>query len=211
MHDVLPCPTDEAEAFISLSDVLSEHNSRLSRQKRFKLATVLASSLLQLQTTPWLIGSFEKRNIFFYRHGEDMTLDHPYLRHSFPGPSTGCKPTTIQPQSDLDFRIAARASLDNLGILLLELCFGQPIETQKLREKHLVEGKPHQGTDMMTARDLADTNMLWEEDPMLESIVRSCLFPPFEDKPDWRNKLFTQAVYSSVVGPLDHYFVSKWP
>jgi len=61
----------------------------------------------------------------------------------------------------------------------------------------------------MTAREWVDS--VWEEEPKLESIIKTCLFHPFEEKPDWRNKLFTQAVYVSVVGPLDDYFVTKWP
>ncbi|KAH6693323.1 hypothetical protein BKA61DRAFT_279036 [Leptodontidium sp. MPI-SDFR-AT-0119] len=206
MHDVLPFPTDETldgEAYISLSDILSKQGSpRLSPQKRFKLATILASSLLQLQTTPWLIGNFEKKNIFFYRHGQDISLEHPYVQHSF-------TKVLCASQSDHELRLAARTSLDNLGILLLELCFGQPIETQEIRKKYLVDGKANPGTDYMTARDWAE--MVWEEEPKLEPIIKSCLFCPFEEKPDWRNPQFTQAVYASVVGPLDDYFVSKWP
>jgi len=133
MHDVLPCPSDEGETYISLSDILSKQDSaRLSAQKRFKLASVLASSLLQLQTTPWLIDNFEKRNIFFYCHGQDIYLDHPYVRHSFTTSSPVCNLSSPS-QSEHEIRLAARASLDNLGILLLELCSGQPIETQALR------------------------------------------------------------------------------
>lgn len=206
MHDVLPFPTDETidgAAYISLSDILSKQGSaRLSPQKRFKLATILASSLLQLQTTPWLIGNFEKKNIYFYCHGGDTSLDHPYVQYCFSTPLG-----TLQ--SDHERRLATRTSLDNLGILLLELCFGQPIEIQEIRKRYLVDGKPHQGTDYMTAREWADE--VWEEDPKLEPIIRSCLFCPFEEKPDWKNPSFTQAVYASVVGPLDDYFVSKWP
>ena len=61
----------------------------------------------------------------------------------------------------------------------------------------------------MTAREWVDS--VWEEEPKLESIIKTCLYHPFEEKPDWRNKSFTQAVYASVVGPLDDYFATKWP
>ncbi|XMA12034.1 hypothetical protein WAI453_004825 [Rhynchosporium graminicola] len=212
-HDVLPFPTDvilESEAYISLSDILlNEGSRRLSSQKRFRLATILASSLLQLQTTPWLLGNFEKKDIFFQCHGDDVSFDYPYFRHSFTSLPQNLSSSLNTAQSDIELRRAARTSLEKLGILLLELTSGQPIEVQDIRKRYLVDGKPHTGTDYMTAREWVD--LVWEEDPRLEPIIRSCLFCPFEEKPDWRNKLFTQAVYANVVGPLDDYFLSKWP
>jgi hypothetical protein len=95
----------------------------------------------------------------------------------------------------------ARNSLSNLGILLLELCFGQPIESQAFRKDYLgQDGKPHNSTDYLTAVYWAD--MVCEEDPALEHIVKCCMFCIFEEKADWNNKKFTQAVYNSVVEPL---------
>ncbi|CZT44402.1 uncharacterized protein RSE6_04564 [Rhynchosporium secalis] len=212
-HDVLPFPTDvilESEAYISLSDILlNEGSRRLSSQKRFRLATILASTLLQLQTTPWLLGNFEKKDIFFQCHGDNVSFDYPYFRHSFTSLPQNLSSSLNTAQSDIELRRAARTSLEKLGILLLELTSGQPIEVQDIRKRYLVDGKPHTGTDYMTAREWVD--LVWEEDPRLEPIIRSCLFCPFEEKPDWRNKLFTQAVYANVVGPLDDYFLSKWP
>ncbi|KAK0102753.1 hypothetical protein ONS95_006351 [Cadophora gregata] len=152
LHDVLPLSTDgalERVSSVSLRDI-KEDICKLSTQKRIKLATILASSLLQLQTTPWLTGSFENENIFFYRHGQEICLDHPYVRHSFT--PTSC-PSTNTTQSETELRHATRASLVNLGILLLELCFGQPIESTAIRKKHFVNGSPHPGTDFLTARD----------------------------------------------------------
>lgn len=136
-------------------------------------------------------------------------MDNPYIRHSFPSTKLSGGITQDPPASDP--RFDTRNSLSNLGILLLELCFGQPIEDQEqIRKNYLgADGKPHKGTDYMTARDWAE--MVWEEDPKLEPIIKSCLFCMFEEKPDWQNKMFTQAVYASVVEPLDSYFVSKWP
>ncbi len=208
MHELRPisaCEENDEGVYVSLEDML-QAGGILSRQKRFKMAAILASSLLQLQTTPWLIEKFEKRNIFFYQQQENIIVDYPYIKHSF---STEPAAST-KPSHTIDSRFATRNSLSNLGILLLELCFGQPIEKQEIRKQYLgADGKAHQGTDFMTA--LAWSDMVWEEDPMLEPIIRSCLCCMFEEKPDLQNKLFTQVVYSNIVGPLEDYFVSKWP
>ncbi|KAH7400307.1 hypothetical protein BKA64DRAFT_599928 [Cadophora sp. MPI-SDFR-AT-0126] len=211
LHDVLLTSTAlETESYVSLCDT-KEAICNLSVQRRIKLAIILASSLLQLQTTPWLMGSFDKRNIFFYRRGQEICLDQPYVRHCFdaPSPQGTTSNSHSTAQSETELRYATRTSLDNLGILLLELCFGQAIETTPIRKRYLVDGKSHQGTDYMTARDWVE--MVWEKEPKLESIIKCCLFQPFEEKSDWRNKLFTQAIYTSIVGSLDDYFVAKWP
>jgi hypothetical protein len=55
---------------ISLEDLLTgQVGIMLERLERFTLASILASSLLQLQATPWLAGKLEKRNIKFYHQG----------------------------------------------------------------------------------------------------------------------------------------------
>jgi len=119
-----------------------------------------------------------------------------------------------QPCSNLPAQISlppgfiARSSLSNLGILLLELCFGQPIEGQAFRNIYLgPDDKPHNSTDYMTALYWAE--MVCEEDPALEHIVKRCMFSMFEEKADWENKRFIQAVYVSVVEPLEK-IIAKW-
>jgi hypothetical protein len=106
-------------------------------------------------------------------------------------------------------RFSARNMLSNLGILLLELCFGGAIEEQDIWKSYLrPDGKPHQATNYMAARDWAE--MVSEEDPALEHIIKCCVFCIFEEKADWENKKFIQAVYNSVVVPLEK-IINKWP
>jgi len=149
LHQVLPdIPVEDT--FVSLEEVLlGGTNIRLSRQQRYKLASVLASSLLQLQTTPWLSDKLNKKSIFFYRQGNKVVVDHPYIKHSFHSSKED-----IPVPSQVIHRLAVRNSLSNLGILLLELCFGQAIETQDLRKPYLgPDGKAGEYTNYMTARD----------------------------------------------------------
>ena len=209
-HEVRPIkgsrPISRSGHPVSLQSLLAGENGvRLSRQERYKIASVLAASILQLQTTPWMTDRFDKRHIFFYHQDARVLAEYPYINHSFPSkksPRTSSEPLTA------GSRFADRESLSNLGILLLELCFGQPIESQEIRKRHLgSDGKPHSGTDYMTARDW--TEMVFEEDPAFEHIIRCCVSCIFEEKPDWRSKSFTQAVYTRVVEPLEG-LISKW-
>ena len=145
------------EAYVSLEDLLSgSANIRLTRQQRYKLASVLASSLLQLQTTPWLTDKLNKTNILFFRQGSTVVVEHPYIQHTFPS-SKSIRPAISQVVD----RLAVRNSLSNLGILLLELCFGQTIETQELRKPYLgQDGKPLPSTNYMTARDWVSSSFI---------------------------------------------------
>jgi hypothetical protein len=183
-----------------------EGDMRLTRHESYKVVSILASSLLQLQGTPWLAETMEKNNIFFCRRDNKIFVDRPYIRHSFRSlkSAQSCSPGFVQPMLSSHPRFVARNSLSNLGIPLLDLCFGQPIETQDFRNCHLgPDGKPYDSTDYMTARDGADS--VCEKDPALEHIIKCCVFCVFKEKVDWSHKKFAQAVYNSAVEPLKDY------
>jgi hypothetical protein len=174
---------------------------RLSRLERFKVASVVAASVLQLETTPWLAERWGKRNIIFYHDDSKVQVDYPYLNHLFRSNKRPQTPPAPR-KTGLAARFAARDSLSSLGILLLELCFGETIENQHLRKRYLAQdGQSLCGTDYLTARDWAE--MVSEEEPALENIIKCCIFCTFEEKADWGNKNFAQAVYESVVEPLE--------
>jgi hypothetical protein len=208
----------DADSHVDLETLLANKGGlKLNRHQRYKIAAILASSLLQLQSTPWLTSQLTKKNIIFYRQGSDIAVDHPYIHHSFP--SSKSKGDQISSENDssnpsiqkptISPFAAKNASLTHLGILLLELCFGEPIEAQELRKYYLgSDGKAHAWTDYMTARDWAE--MVCDEEPALEHIIKCCIFCHFEEKVDWENKKFVQAVYGSVVEPLEK-IIGKWP
>jgi hypothetical protein len=198
--------TNGAQNLVSLEDLLARNNGvKLNRHERYKVASILANSMLQLQSTPWLADKMEKKNIFFYQQDSKILIEHPYIQNSFPSKKIGTSPAHTPPPPT---RFAVRNSLSNLGILLLELCFGQAIENQDMRKCYLgADGKAHEGTDYMTARDWAE--IVCDEEPALEHIIKCCVFCVFEEKADWDNKKFTQAVYASVVEPLEN-FIGKW-
>lgn len=49
----------------------------LTRRQRFEVACILASSVLQLQSTPWLAERMQKSSILFYRQGDRIFADRP--------------------------------------------------------------------------------------------------------------------------------------
>jgi hypothetical protein len=157
---------------------------------------------LQLQNTPWLAENLEKTKILFYRKGSDVLVEEPFINHSF-------TPTKAYQDEKTDVsRTLPRKTLSSLGILLLELCFGDAIENQtELRKSHLSsDGKALEGTDYLTAIEWLDK--VAEEEPKMAPIIKWCIFCLFEGKPNWSDTTFTQAVYSSVVQPLEMLVVA---
>ncbi|KAF7868714.1 uncharacterized protein EAF02_009450 [Botrytis sinoallii] len=199
------------DKFVSLETILSKPDkfSPLNRYERYKVAYILASPLLQLQNAPWLTGNLQKRHILFpcdwNKH--KVLIDQPHFSHSFlstkyqytpPGQIPNLKSSTA----------TIKKSLNDLDIVLLELCFGQRIEEQSIRQDFLVDGKEHASTNHLTALEWADA--VYEEEPASGHVIKYCRFFIFDGKADWDNLSFTQAVYASVVEPLEK-IVDSWP
>ena len=85
----------------------------LTRMQRYSIAATLASSLLQLETTPWA-QTWESRDVHF-AHDTVLEYDRPFFL------------------SRLDAKCATKDdSFKALGTLLLELCFGKPLDQHVL-------------------------------------------------------------------------------
>ncbi|KAK5742068.1 hypothetical protein LTR17_003576 [Elasticomyces elasticus] len=126
VYDVYP--TNEALAInpsATLADLLRPGAAVvLSRVQRYNVASTLAVSHLQLHTTHWLDQGWAAELVCVQaasglsasnRHDEPL---NPYLS------------TSLQPPSNPAF--LQQNGFSQLGILLLELCFGKPLEDHKL-------------------------------------------------------------------------------
>ncbi|TGO59162.1 hypothetical protein BELL_1257g00010 [Botrytis elliptica] len=76
-----------------------------------------------------------------------------------------------------------------------------------MRQDFLADGKEYPSTNYLTALEWADA--VYEEETALEHVIKSCMFFIFEGKSNWDNLSFTQAVYASVVEPLEKIVVSR--
>lgn len=117
--DVSPPARD---SFITLAEVLSRRNSdQLNRRERYRIALDLASSFVQLKSSPRMTAALRKTMIEFSHHvgpGESPSkLGPPLIARGFEASTLGAQPTGVDKDA-----IAA------LGITLSELCFGRPIE-----------------------------------------------------------------------------------
>ena len=85
----------------------------LTRMQRYSIAATLASSLLQLETTPWA-QTWESRDVHF-AHDTVLEYDRPFFLSRLDATST-----------------AKEDNFKALGALLLELCFGKSLDQHAL-------------------------------------------------------------------------------
>ncbi len=139
-------PVDSADAYIpsteliSLSTLLERppvingRRSKLSKKERYSLALTLASSILYLNSTPWLASKWTARDILFHRTSDPtrpIDVGRPYLAPSLFDASEkegkASKPVTFE-----------NNILLALAVALLELYFGTTAE--KYRESEVEDG-----------------------------------------------------------------------
>lgn len=129
IHSVSRHTTGEL-APVALRDILrGGAYKRPTRGQRYALSLTLASSFLQLLDTPWLPVSYRAADILFYPDADDpsaLPLDQPYLGRDVHAPPPGAVPEAEKPP-------VLSQCLSQLGILLLELCFGDLLAEQPCR------------------------------------------------------------------------------
>ena len=114
---------------------------------------------------------------------------------------------TEKADSDSLYRYASSDRLlPTLGILLIELCFGETLESQNLRRQYseTVKSAPNASADLDAALDLAAA-LVWsqsvagEAGPAYHDAVQWCLRAQSSGAKDqqWRQELF-----DNVVAPL---------
>lgn len=209
-----PPPNPQEETVVTLDQILKEDFMKIHRfppEKRANVATILASSLLQLQRTHWLKDNWTKRDIFFVTRDEKPVFDQPYLSQDFVSAMSipGTPPTPLGSQFRLE------TSLECLGILLIELCFGSPIESYQHKVQlrpYIPSSLPNHEFNLAIARAWT-----WEEiraeNPLFPDPIHSCLrFPNLQGRL-WGGKVdeVVHDMYDLIAKPLYDEMMERWP
>ncbi|PTB69395.1 hypothetical protein BBK36DRAFT_1165668 [Trichoderma citrinoviride] len=153
-HYVYGISQESAKAMpsVTLDHILrGETNLLFTRLQRYTLSLVIASTYLQLLGSPWLPASPNRANIVFTTTDEDVAsvkLDEPHLSQAFrPSPKHQTFPNSRGLYRFMD-------ALDYLGIMLLELCFGQKLEEHPWRKGPVEKDQTETGgCDVWAARE----------------------------------------------------------
>lgn len=197
-------PTSE---MVTLEDLLDQRPTvngrrvKLSKKERYSLALTLASSVLYLNSTPWLTNEWAARDIQFYQTATATTfvdIEHPYLA-----------PTSADPVDNLAVKTKAlhfqnkNTVLLALAVALLELYFGTTAEKYQETEHGACNPALHQNSWMLCA--MAHQ---WAEESQDElsaaflSAVRHCLRCFSDPGVSLQDTEFLQAAAEGIVLPL---------
>ncbi|KAF3195663.1 hypothetical protein TWF225_000059 [Orbilia oligospora] len=115
------------EGETTLQDILTKQPGSLSLQERYNLSITLTSSMLQLSHTPWLQEGWSKADIIFLnaKGGRSMPrtkvdIQRPYLTREHKQIATLARKSSGEPNDS--------SKVLALGIMLLEIWYGLPIE-----------------------------------------------------------------------------------
>lgn len=110
----------------------------VSKRDRLYLALTLASSVLQLDQTQWLREYWQDEDVYILHNPQNLkeppAIDrlHPYLSRRIPtGLETRDSDTTASKETS---QPARGENLLSLGLLLVELCFGESLEAMQKPE-----------------------------------------------------------------------------
>lgn len=165
-------------------------NATPRRASRLELGMAVATTVLKLGPS-WIPESWQKSSLVLLR--APGSIPQPYISH----PSI----QTASPSSPEK----TAATLLALGIMLLELLFCDTLERQPFRADYLGNGgQPNDMTDFCTA-------MKWQKmveqefGDKLAHAIESCLKCAFEPVADLSSLAFVQAVWTTVVKPLEEF------
>lgn len=162
----------------------------LTRRERYFIALALASSHLQLHTTPWLGCQWKKNDVFVIRdmnNPSQILIEQLYISRNFVPSSAGT----------LSAPVCGDFSFSTLGIMLLELCFGIPFESYTFRQQFALTSPSLQPIlDHAVANQWCNSASA-ETGPEYAGAVRWCLDQTYSRKAQWRQD-FVQEVIEPI-------------
>ena len=198
---------ESTSGMITLEQILHQMstNRRLTLRwnliQRMNLSFCLASSLLQLYSTPWLSESWTKRTVCFWRlrpsppaNGVALTFepDRPFIVHRF-YEAPAARPT---------YKANARNQLLDLGIVLLEIRHKRSFESWASAHAFNLDssfGSRYNAASMWLRDSIGDL-----EPSYFDAVARciECTLQTQSAIPDWDDFGFRKSVCELVIKPL---------
>jgi hypothetical protein len=184
------------EAVLSSSSA-STRSRPFSSKQAYVLGLTVASSFLQLRATPWLCGSWRANNVLFINETTANTIDFdkPYIRQTY---SSSSQPQNLPQATTVDSDTDDNCSFLNLGIMLLEIFFREPIDSRRLQGD---AGPSQSFSDLQTVRRWVQQDK--EEMPIgFYRAVSFCIGCFASTNVDLQDNSFRQTVVDQVIVPL---------
>ena len=146
----------------------------LSREERLGLALTVASSVLQLYDTPWLCEYWNENDIFVDMEHKSRIFERAFILRSFP-------PTAAERPEQSHSYPCRNMTLYSLGIVLIEISLGQPLESMRIEDDPLnTNGEPDMLTDWNIARRVLEKGTVSRESgTRYQDVIYRCMWCEF--------------------------------
>ncbi|KAF5623742.1 hypothetical protein F25303_11710 [Fusarium sp. NRRL 25303] len=186
-------------SIVTLEDVLEGKRGLrplISLAEKVRLALVIASSVLQLSKTPWLPEALTPKNVHFFRRGNTLSYEHPFLQRRLPEYSLKRLSSTADSMS---YSLSSNPTLLALGMLLLEIILGSSLKQLRLPDE---KGPDDDGL----IQDLTIANRMLEQrvsliNPAYKTVVERCI--GCTESKELDEDEFRHTVYNGVVMELE--------
>ena len=155
----------------------------------------MASSVLQLNGTPWLPQRWDTRDILILKDHSGNFLPPAYVSRTF-APN---QDTTVYMERNIYVR---NEQVFALGVALIELAYGSPLLSFKLAEDLDEHGKVMPFTELSIAKRLVDRIGEREPENYANAVFR-CIWCIFDtSKSHFDDSQFREMFFDGVVAPL---------
>jgi hypothetical protein len=178
---------------VTLQQVMAAQGSTFQIKEKCILALTLASAVYYLHNTPWLEETWDLNDICML--SQSILSDQPYISREFPA-------AAILPAQSQRMRIIKNSIIFALGVALLEISYGKPLNTFVTADDLDAAGNRTAFTDYLVADRLAE-GLRTRELPNYADATQRCIHCNFEasvfslDDDDFRERF-----YQGVIVPL---------
>ncbi|KAL3460893.1 hypothetical protein BJX64DRAFT_289831 [Aspergillus heterothallicus] len=188
------------DGFVTLQDLLNDKLQPAWLQgPKMVLSSIVASSTMQLVTTPWLRLPLTSRSVRFSQHEVEQALRHP---RAVPEPFVEEFFTHTKPLPPLPKGCSVREYMLELGILLLEIDRWKTLDDYQT--ERATNGQPTLLSRYDLARNWAETTELDRLQPHQCAIERciECTFATSGAIMDWEDGVLRKSIAELVLRPL---------
>lgn len=181
---------------------------KLSRRTRMSIALTLAYAILELYPTPWLPKIFCKMHVYFFQRSDgDIMVENPFLLCEALSAKDDYRPHPSPPAEDDHI-----GALLALGIMIMELWFGQTIESLSFWRDHCDDKGQEKKFTSLTAALQWQEKTKDEAGITLHQITHRCIRGNFGvTSMNLDDMNCVRAVYDQVVRPLEGLLGHFWP
>lgn len=205
-YDVSASSENRDWPILTLKDVLDAHGlipsqsgtkqDVLSTRSVFRVAVILAYSVLLLHTTHWLNEHWSKRDIYFVNDRKSPMTETAYV--------SSAPDATPQNRSGAVSNVPRRlrnASIFSLGVPLLELAYKQPLEAMIIPDDHDPKGNANSALENAAFRLADEVESI--QGPRFASAVMRCLRCDFRTDMNLEKSELQTAFLKEAVMPLE--------